>query len=63
MNIAVKALIDTYDEYIGLLEKAEGGLLGLAYAHGYRCPPEQVAKGKELRENIAKLKSSVIAEH
>ena len=55
--VLVKELTAAYDEYVGLLEKAEGSLLGLAYAHGHRTPEAQVATGKALREKIADLKS------
>ncbi len=58
----MKELIEAYDEYIALLEKAEGSLLGLAYAHGHRTPEEQVVKGKALRETIARLKSAALTE-
>jgi hypothetical protein len=58
----VKKLIEAYDEYIKLLAESEKGLIGLAYAHGYRCPPELVNRGEELRAKIAKLKLSVLTE-
>lgn len=53
-------LIEAYDEYVLLLEKSEGSLLGLAYGHGYRTPEHLVARGKELREKIAKLKDKIL---
>ena len=59
MHATTAELIAAYDEYVALLEKAEGGLIGLAYAHGYRGSPEQAAQGKALREKIASLKSRI----
>ena len=50
-------LIGAYDEYVKLLSKSEKGLLGLAMAHGYRCPDELVNRGLELRAKIADLRS------
>ncbi len=55
-------LIAAYDEYIGLLVQSESSMLGLAHAHGYRCPDELVQRGKELREKIAELKSGAPAQ-
>lgn len=55
----MKELIEAYDEYIALLAHAEQGLMGLAYAHGYRCPPEFVERGEKLRARIADLKAKV----
>lgn len=52
----MKELIEAYDEYIKLLADSEASLLGLAYSHGFRMPPELVKRGKELREKIARLK-------
>ena len=49
-------LIDAYEEYIKLLVESERELLGLAIAHGYKCPTELVRRGEELREKIATLK-------
>lgn len=52
----MQELIKAYDEYVALLESAERGLLGLAYAHGHRTPEGLIARGKALREKIAALK-------
>ena len=54
-------LIAAYDEYIALLAAAEGSLLGLAMAHGYKTSGENVATGKTLREKIAALKAELPA--
>ncbi len=51
-------LIEAYEEYIKLLAEAEQSLAGLAYSHGYRCPPEAVKRGEELRAKIAALKKT-----
>ena len=55
----MKELIEAYDEYIALLSKSEAGFMGLAYSHGYRCPPELVKRGEELRAKITDLKSKL----
>lgn len=55
----MEELIATYDEYIKALEDENGSLVGLAYAHGWRCPPERAEHGKELRAKIADLKSRI----
>ena len=57
MSEQMKELIEAYDEYIKLLSDSEGNLLGLAHAHGYRCPPELIERGEELRARIADLKA------
>ena len=56
----MRELIEAYDEYIKLLVESEGSTFGLAYAHGYRCPPELVVRGNELRAKIADLKSKLV---
>jgi transcriptional antiterminator Rof (Rho-off) len=56
METKMRELIETYDEYIQLLTDSEADMLGLAYAHGYRCPPELVKRGEKLRAKIAELK-------
>jgi hypothetical protein len=53
----MNALIEAYEEYIALLTESEGSLMGIAFAHGYRCPPEMVKRGEELRAKIEHLKS------
>ena len=53
----MKELIETYDEYIKLLGESEAGLIGLAYAHGYQCPPDKVKRAEELRTKIERLKA------
>jgi hypothetical protein len=58
----MKELIEAYDEYIALLEKAEASMFGLAHAHGYRCPDKLVKKGQELRAKISDLKSSALGQ-
>ena len=52
-------VVETYDEYIKLLAESEAGFMGLAYAHGYRCPDDKVQRGKDLRAKIADLKSKL----
>lgn len=56
-EVATRALIETYDEYIKLLGENELALLGFAVTHGYETPPEAVKRGKQLRERIELLKS------
>ena len=56
----MRELIEAYDEYIKLLARSEAGLIGLAYAHGYRCPDKLVTRGQELREKIAALKAPLM---
>ena len=58
----MRELIEAYDEYIKTLESQNGSILGLAYAHGWCCPPERIKRGKELRAKIAELKLSVLNE-
>lgn len=57
----MKELIEAYDEYIELLGRGESSMIGLAIAHGYRCPREMVDRGIELRTKIAELKKSLLA--
>lgn len=59
-DLAVGKLIEAYDEYIAALASENSSLIGLAYAHGWRCPPEIVKRGEELRAMIAELKSQVL---
>lgn len=58
-DLSVGRLVEAYDEYIALLAESEASLIGLAYAHGFRCPGEKVEQGKRLRERIAELKRSL----
>jgi hypothetical protein len=58
-SVGVQKLIAAYDEYIKLLEESEKGMIGLAYVHGYRCPENLVSRGAELREKIARLKTTL----
>lgn len=55
----MKELVDAYDEYIALLVRAESGLFGLAYAHGFSIPESFVKRGEELRAKIAELRSQI----
>lgn len=48
-------LVQAYDDYIRLLVEYSDGLAGLAFAHGYVCPPEMVSRGEECRAKIAEL--------
>jgi hypothetical protein len=54
----MNALIEAYDEYINLLGEETQRLAALAYVHGYRCAPERVKRGEQLRAKIAELKSA-----
>lgn len=56
-----KDLIAVYDEYIKLLEQSESGLVGIAHVHGWRCPPELMIQGIELRAKIKALRAQVEA--
>jgi len=51
--------IQTSPELLALLAEFEKELIGLAYAHGYVCPPKLVKRGEELRAKIAELKSKI----
>ena len=55
----MQQLIEAYDEYVAALDSENGSLIGLAYAHGWRCPPERVQRGEELRAKIAALKEKI----
>lgn len=55
----MKELIEAYDEYIKMLSESEASMIGLAYAHGYKCPPKLIARGEELRAKIADLKAKL----
>lgn len=50
-------LFRVQSEYIKLLEKECGNLLGIAHVHGYRASDEDVKKGIELRDKINELQS------
>jgi hypothetical protein len=52
-------LIAAYAEYVGQLEDECKSLGGLASAHGWRCPPERVKRGEELRAKIAELRDEL----
>jgi hypothetical protein len=60
-DLAVGQLIEAYDQYIELLSESEASMIGLAWAHGWRCTQEMMDKAKALREWIAELKQSVLA--
>lgn len=49
----LRAALESYKEYTDLLAKSEASMMGLAYAHGWRCPPELIARGESLRTQIA----------
>lgn len=53
-------LIDAQEEYIALLEKECGNLIGLAHVHGYEPDWKDVARGEELRKIIAHVQSGGI---
>lgn len=53
------ALISKLEEYIEFLNKANKGPITSAHVHGWRCPPKDIKKGAELREEIAKLKEAI----
>jgi hypothetical protein len=59
-DLLVGRLIEAYDEYLDFLKSADDHVAGLLYAHGYRCPDDQVRRGEELRNRIAGLKRSVL---
>lgn len=51
-------LIQAYEEYVKLLEDALSSNVGYLYVHGIaNGTPEQIARGKELRAIIAKLRT------
>lgn len=51
-------LIEAQEEFIRLSAESEAILLPIAAIHGCELPPELIARGKELREKIAKLEKS-----
>ena len=44
--------IEIYKEYIHFLNEASRGVYGLAVAHGWSCPQEDIDKGIEFREKL-----------
>lgn len=59
-DLNIGRLIEAYDQYVALLAESEAGLIGLAYAHGYRCPDDKTKRGEELRARIEGLKQLVL---
>jgi hypothetical protein len=60
-DLAIGRLIEAYDEYVDLLTKSEAAMIGLAFAHGFRCSEEMIEQGAVLRARIAELKQAVLA--
>jgi len=52
-----KKLIDTYEEYIKLLNDELKETAFIAFSNGWES--ENIEKGKELRENISNLKKDL----
>ena len=52
-------LIETYDEYVELLEKEISYLLGYAVSHGYKGDQKSYQNGIRIREKIKELKQMV----
>jgi hypothetical protein len=52
-----KELQEAYKEYIALLEKSEGSSIVFMAVHGMGAAEEDIKRGKELREKIAKLEA------
>lgn len=52
-------LVAKYDEYLAFLNDANEGPIMMAYAHGWRCSPRLVDKGREFRVEIERLKLSL----
>ncbi len=52
-------LIQTLEEYIKLLGKEHDATFMIAYHRGYRCEPEDIQLGNELRKKIKQLKSEL----
>lgn len=57
-----KELYELQAEYTEWLDKANGGCWSIAYAHGYTFSDEAVAKGKEYRERIEKMRGRLSPE-
>ena len=53
-----KELEEAYEEYIALLERVESSVSGYMAAHGWTQigSDEDIKRGEELREKIARLK-------
>lgn len=56
MNKRESALVAKLEEYIHFLEEENNGPTALAWAHGWRCSEEVLARGKRLQEDIVALK-------
>jgi len=54
-----KDIIETYDEYVKLLEKGIDDLIGLAVAHGYTGNETDYHEGIRLRAKIQELKNAI----
>jgi hypothetical protein len=52
---ALRALGDLQAEYVKFLGEANEGPIGLAAGHGWRCDPEDFARGEDYRARIARL--------
>jgi hypothetical protein len=55
-NKDVKKLIETYDNYLKFLNMANNAPCSIAYAHGWKCPDEDIEKGIAFRKEIQELK-------
>ena len=51
-----KKLINKLDEYIVFLNNVNEGPISLAWIHGWKCPKEDIEKGKQLRKEIEELR-------
>lgn len=52
----MQELVAAYDELIELCRQSEASMIGLAYAHGWRCPEDLVNRADKLRAKIILLK-------
>jgi hypothetical protein len=51
----LRTLADTYAAYVEFLNEANESPISLAFVHGWRCPDEDIRRGREFRERIAEL--------
>ncbi len=50
-------LIAKLEEYLQFINEANEAPISNAYIHGWRCPEEDIEKGKKFREEIKQLKN------
>ena len=58
-NARLRRMLELKEQYINLLNEDTEGMIGLAFAHGWRCPDRIVLRGVELREQMDAIRKEL----